>query len=111
MNYQSDNLQHITSSSAAQMLKRRYFKDDEISEVNILNDLNYYAWPQVFGSTSGPFGGVGGQAFSTFTIEAWEFMGCAVLFCQNKRLKVTNKFQMGMKVWGRSYLKGGADGG
>ena len=34
-------------------------------------DIAYYAWPETFGSTSGPCGGGGGCAMSTFTIEAW----------------------------------------
>ena len=34
-------------------------------------DLSYYAWPEIFGSTAGPCGGIGGQAMSCFTIEAW----------------------------------------
>lgn len=34
-------------------------------------ELNYYAWPQMFSSTTGPCGGMGGQVMSTFTIEAW----------------------------------------
>lgn len=33
--------------------------------------IAYYAWPQTFGSTSGPCGGIGGCAMSTFTVEAW----------------------------------------
>lgn len=34
-------------------------------------DIDYYAWPQIFSSTSGPRGGWGGCAMSTFTVEAW----------------------------------------
>lgn len=33
-------------------------------------DVEYYAWPQVFSSTCGPYGGIGGDALTTFTIEA-----------------------------------------
>ncbi len=33
--------------------------------------INYYAWPELFSSTSGPRGGIGGQALTTFTMEAW----------------------------------------
>ena len=57
-------------------------------------DLDYYAWPQTFGSTAGPFGGVGGQAITTFTIEAWEYnYRFAVIFCGTKIIKVTDKFE------------------
>lgn len=34
-------------------------------------DFSYYAWPQVFSSTTGPRSGVGGQAMSAFTVEAY----------------------------------------
>lgn len=33
--------------------------------------IDYYAFPNTFSSTSGPCGGIGGQAMSSFTIEAW----------------------------------------
>ncbi len=33
--------------------------------------VSYYAWPQTFGSTCGPRHGIGGQAMSDFTVEAW----------------------------------------
>jgi hypothetical protein len=35
------------------------------------DQIDYYAWPQVFGSTCGPRKGIGGQAMTTFTIEAY----------------------------------------
>jgi len=58
------------------------------------NELEYWAWPQVYGSTTGPFGGLGGQALTTFTIEAWHNgAGKAVLFCQGKRLRTTAVFE------------------
>lgn len=34
-------------------------------------DFSYYAWPQVFSSTTGPRSGIGGQAMSAFTVEAY----------------------------------------
>jgi len=34
-------------------------------------NVNYYAWPQMFGSTAGPCHGIGGQSMSTFTVQAW----------------------------------------
>lgn len=58
-----------------------------------LHHLDYWAYPQVFPSTSGPFGGVGGQAFTTFTIEAWADGNIACLFCKGKVIKVTDKWQ------------------
>ena len=35
-------------------------------------NIRYFAFPYTFGSTSGPHGGIGGQALSTFTVEAFE---------------------------------------
>lgn len=61
--------------------------------------LEYWAWPQVFGSTAGPFGGVGGQAMTTFTIEAWhDGGGNAALFCGGRVLKITDKFEPQMRI-------------
>jgi hypothetical protein len=37
--------------------------------------IDYYAWPQTFGDTSGPIGGIGGQAMSTFTVNAYVLNG------------------------------------
>lgn len=43
-------------------------------------DLSYYAWPEMFGSTSGPRGGIGGCAMTDFTIEAWVCDGSGPTF-------------------------------
>ncbi len=40
----------------------------------IINVLHYWAWPQTFSTTAGPFlknGMFAGQAFTTFPMEAW----------------------------------------
>lgn len=62
------------------------------------NQLTYYAWPQLFGSTAGPFGGIGGQAMSTFTIEAWTDGRRAIIFCKGKPIKITDQFRPLMQV-------------
>ena len=57
------------------------------------NYMEYYAYPQAFGNTGGPFtklGGIYGQAFTTYTIEAWVCGRLAVLFCNGKVVKVTD---------------------
>ena len=54
--------------------------------------LDYYAWPQVFGSTAGPFSGIGGQALTAFTIEAWADGNRAAIFCCGRYLGITEKF-------------------
>lgn len=58
--------------------------------------LDYWAYPQIFGSTAGPFnapGRVSGQAMTTFTIEAWAYENYAVLFCQGAILKTTDEWK------------------
>jgi hypothetical protein len=57
--------------------------------------FDYYAWPQTFGNTGGPFckpGGVYGQAMTRFTIEAWVEGAYAVIFCNGRVVKVTNQW-------------------
>lgn len=37
-----------------------------------VNELQWWAWPEVFGSTSGPRGGIGGQMMTTFQVIGFE---------------------------------------
>lgn len=62
--------------------------------------FEYYAWPQTFGSTAGPFGGIGGQAMSTFTIEALVAGREAILFSSGKLIRYTTKFEPLMRLPG-----------
>ena len=56
-------------------------------------DLTYCRFPRTYGSTAGPFGGVGGCAMTTFTLEAWaSSCGPAVVFCGGKIISVTPSF-------------------
>jgi len=36
------------------------------------SDYDYFAFPQMFASTAGPQGGIGGQAMTTFTVHVYE---------------------------------------
>lgn len=54
--------------------------------------LEYYAWPHTFSSTAGPFGGIGGQSMSTFTLEAWAYGSSAVVFCNGRVIDRTDVF-------------------
>jgi len=49
-------------------------------------DVDYYAFPETFGSTSGPCGGIGGCSMTTFTVEAYVFNGTGptVYVCSGK---------------------------
>tara|TARA_B100000809_G_C15139378_1_gene532325 strand:- start:2484 stop:2756 length:273 start_codon:yes stop_codon:yes gene_type:complete len=58
-------------------------------------ELNYSSWTETFGSTSGPFGGIGGKAMSVFTIEAWSDGVAAVIFCKGRVIGV---FEKGFKL-------------
>lgn len=60
--------------------------------------LEYFAWPQQFGSTTGPFGGIGGQAISTFTLEAWSDGRNAAIFCNGRFVKVIERFEFNTNV-------------
>ena len=44
-------------------------------------ELMYCSWPEAFGTTCGPFPGVGGQMVTTFRMEAWAYGHLAVVFC------------------------------
>lgn len=62
--------------------------------------LDYYAWPQNFGSTTGPFSGIGGQAISTFTIEALASGRKALLFSSGRLIRFTKQFEPLMRLPG-----------
>lgn len=71
-------------------------KFPEESDYFFTDRFDYYAYPQSFGNTGGPFckpGGVYGQAFCTFTIEAWVCGKFAVLFCNGKVIKVVDNWE------------------
>lgn len=38
-------------------------------------EVTWYSWPQAFGSTSGPRGGISGQAVTTFQVYAFTAHG------------------------------------
>ena len=92
MDYQTpgSKLQGVPKEDAAKILKRFL---PETPEDQIADQLNYYAWPEIFGSTCGPFHGIGGCALTQFTIEAWEILGRAVLFCNGRIIRVTENFE------------------
>ena len=59
--------------------------------------LEFFGWSQTFSSTSGPNGGIGGQAMTRFDVIAFLDItsGRAVMFCSNVYKKV-DKFE---KYW------------
>lgn len=68
------------------------------------HSMSYWAWPQTFGSTAGPFGGMGGSAITTFTMEAITVGpirdiggGPAVIFCNGRVVAKTMSFELKFK--------------
>jgi hypothetical protein len=84
MNYQTKpgDLPTLSAEEASKILT------EKIDAPCMPSDLEYSCWVETFASTSGPFGGIGGQAMSRFTIEAWDFLGDAVVFCRGRVLGV-----------------------
>ena len=48
-----------------------------------VDEVTWYSWPQVFGSTSGPRGGISGQAVTTFQVYAFTAHGSKESVRQN----------------------------
>lgn len=48
----------------------------------------YWAWPETFGSTTGPFRGIGGSAMTTFTMEAWVGSEHVLVFCGGREVRL-----------------------
>jgi hypothetical protein len=56
-------------------------------------DVDYYAWPETFGSTTGPHKGIGGATMTAFTIEAWVAPEGTLYYCSGKIKFVEGKFE------------------
>lgn len=85
MNYQSKSkeLMLIDHDGAYNMLREKF--------PDTYPQLDYYAWPRVYGNTAGPFsypGRVSGAAMSTFTLEAWSDGHNALIFCKGKVIEI-----------------------
>lgn len=88
MNSQKKNTD-ITREKAAELIRAEF--GNEAAHVNY---MDYYAWPQVFSSTAGPFKNrIAGQAFTSFTIEAWVDGSHALIFCKGSVLKVISDWE------------------
>ena len=61
--------EHLLKYALMQSLKR--YSDGVIQSKPIEDDFEYFSFPQVFGSTTGPFGGVGGQGQTVFQMEVY----------------------------------------
>lgn len=56
--------------------------------------LDKFSFPHIYGSTAGPFGGIGGQAMTTFQIDAFYDGKKAAVFCGDKFIKIIDDFQI-----------------
>ncbi len=70
------NYQKIAPEEVLSMFKRKGIK---------YSALDYYAFPETFGSTTGP-SGIGGCTMSTFTVEAYvcDGFGPTIYTCNGK---------------------------
>lgn len=61
----------------------------------IPQDLTVVSWPRVYGSTAGPFGGIGGQMMTTFQLTAYvaDQFDIAAVYCGPKLLCVSENFR------------------
>jgi hypothetical protein len=72
-------------------LYRKVFPEQNAS----VEELEYYAWPEVFASTSGPYGGIGGAMMTTYTVEALYngLTGTTLYVCANTYQKSRGPFK------------------
>ena len=64
-------------------------KAAEILNLEYPDELDFFAWPEVFGSTAGPNPGFGGCVITTFTVFGFRSPnGDGVLHCGNQWKRV-----------------------
>lgn len=61
----------------------------------LVHQYEHYQFPKGFGSTAGPFGGFGGQGFTSFQIDVFAIGEKAVVFCGGRFWKIVEDFQFG----------------
>jgi hypothetical protein len=66
-----------------------------LSDGSQLDDLEYHAWPETFGNTSGPWNGIGGSAMCTFTMEAYAGIERVLVFCGGRQVRVIDRRAFG----------------
>lgn len=77
----------ITEDRAREWLRNHY---GSVGSPDIYEPLVYCSWPQEFGSTCGPWPGIGGQAMTLLRMEAWlsVYSGIAVIFCGGRFVEI-----------------------
>lgn len=82
MNNNTNDLQRIKENEAREILEEVYGEK--------VYNLMYYSFPQVFGTTAGPFlkdGLFAGQAFTEFQIEVWTDGQYALIFSRGREIR------------------------
>ena len=70
----------------------------EVNGIQVIeSELDYYAWPQLFGSTAGPNGGMGGCAMTTFTVHAFVYDDEAAVLACSRQIRFVEKFKPFMR--------------
>ena len=63
------------------------------------NEFSYYAWTASFGSTCGPWQGIGGQAISRYVVHLFEFNNKGLLFCHGMVKWIDKVYEGGNMIW------------
>lgn len=72
------------------------------------HELSYFSFPFMFGSTAGPFGGIGGASMTSFQLEAFvnDSTQEACLFCGPRMWKKVYNFARPQFDWKPAKPKG-----
>jgi hypothetical protein len=63
--------------------------------------VEWIAWPEVFSSTSGPHGGIGGQAITAFQVYGFRGGNHAMMCCAGKWRRWANTSEMSWERGGK----------
>jgi hypothetical protein len=66
----------------------------EILKVEHEAYLEYYRFPKIYGSSAGPFNGIGLCAMTKFPIEVWAYNGMAIIACKGRIVTITDKWNV-----------------
>lgn len=84
------------------MLNRQLKIDEMISHIANRDqvhesEVRWWSWPEVFGSTNGPHGGVGGQMMTNFQVFGFETVESRMLCCEGK----WKRWEGSLQSWNR----------
>lgn len=90
-------LQGFTKKEAIRLMKMAIAENQR--KMCRSKDIDYYAFPEEFPNTHGPFsklGSLSGSSITTYTIEVWhnKKFDIAVFFCYNTPLAMVSGFSL-----------------